>query len=78
MPEMTNRQKLREAARLVAEVDSTLNLHSAVCTCCNGLQFSNWNHKRLHDTLAPMTDKLRRLADLVPSPHVATRMVVPV
>lgn len=59
---MTNREKLLQAATLISEVSSELDLSEDECGHCNMKKRKAFEQFKAHQELTPMVTKLRRFA----------------
>lgn len=59
---MSPQEKLREAAKLVREVISGLEVESKSCTCCERITYPNWPAKLVQDKLSTISARLLDVA----------------
>jgi hypothetical protein len=56
-------EKLKEAAALIEEVQSDLNIHYYECKSCGHKVYENWSEYQANDQLKAALDRINKWAD---------------
>jgi hypothetical protein len=65
---VTNEEKsmrLQLAAALVKQVTDDMDATATTCDCCGAAKFNHYGEKKAHEILAPLHEKLLRVAGSV-------------